>query len=644
MEWLPLPNKTNKTTPIVLLPKPTSTPLKPDTWQKSNITKNWLFKFGPLLVLGLVVLVWGLSLPAINPRHMDDLGLLRIFPLSIYAALAVLLISFGFMVYRLETHPSILMLYVIVLIFIIHGTPTLVYGTLRYSWAWKHIGIIDYIERFGTVDPNINVLNAYHNWPGFFTLNAFITQAAGLEDPLRIAMWAPVFFNLIDLGALLLIFTSFTKDKTLIWLAIFIYYLTSWVGQDYYSPQALNYFLHLVILGVALRWARLAVPPSPRKLKRWFRFNWVAIVIYKFLRRSNRGQLLTTDSPPLNRLTIVTIVILLGGTIASSHQITPFMTIMALAALVIFQRIKERSLPIIMIVLTFGWLMFGATAFMRHEVTEIITSFGQITENVDSNLRDTSEASPGQQLVSKMGRGLTLLTWGLAFLGGGRRFRWGYWDLSIALLAVAPFMILAGNSYGGEAIFRVYLFSLPFMAFFVAALLRPHPRLSASFLTFMITILICGTLLTGFLFAYFGKEQQYYFTPQEVEAGAFLQNIAKPNSLLIEGSRNYPSRFHNYEYFTYVAISREPDDSLMNVVNQPIKTLSRWMDNPDYTAAYLIITRSQKMEVDSLGEMPLGSLDKIEQALTRSPQFQVIFENQDAKIFTLADQIDNIKP
>lgn len=330
----------------------------------------------------------------------------------------MLLISFGFMVYRLETHPSILMLYVIVLIFIIHGTPTLVYGTLRYSWAWKHIGIIDYIERFGTVDPNINVLNAYHNWPGFFTLNAFITQAAGLEDPLRIAMWAPVFFNLIDLGALLLIFTSFTKDKTLIWLAIFIYYLTSWVGQDYYSPQALNYFLHLVILGVALRWARLAVPPSPRKLKRWFRFNWVAIVIYKFLRRSNRGQLLTTDSPPLNRLTIVTIVILLGGTIASSHQITPFMTIMALAALVIFQRIKERSLPIIMIVLTFGWLMFGATAFMRHEVTEIITSFGQITENVDSNLRDTSEASPGQQLVSKMGRGLTLLTWGLAFLGG----------------------------------------------------------------------------------------------------------------------------------------------------------------------------------------------------------------------------------
>ncbi|MCB0209646.1 MAG: hypothetical protein KDJ52_09965 [Anaerolineae bacterium] len=595
-------------------------------------------------MLGLVVLLWAFSLSSINPLRMDDLGLLRVFPYPVYAALALLLISFIFTVYRREPQTPILMLHIIVLIFMIHGTPTIVYGTLRYSWAWKHIGIIDYIERFGTVNPTINALNAYHNWPGFFTLNAFLTQAAGLEDPLVIAMWAPVFFNLIDLGALLLIFTSFTKDKTLIWLAILIYYLTSWVGQDYYSPQALNYFLHLIILGVALRWARLAKPPSPRRLKRWLRFKWAALLVYKFLRRSNQGQILTTDSPPLSRLTIITMVILLGGTIASSHQITPFMTIMALSALVMFQRIKQPLLPVIMVVLTAGWLMFGATAFMKDEVMDLVTSFGQITENVDSNLRDTSEASPGQQLVSKMGRGLTLLTWVLAFCGGFRRFRWGYWDLTIALLAVAPFMILAGNSYGGEAIFRVYLFSLPFMAFFVAALLRPHPRLTPSYLTVMATVLICGTLLTGFLFAYFGKEQQYYFTPQEVEAGKFLQNSAKPNSLLVEGSRNYPSRFHNYEFFTYVAISREPDDSLMNVVNKPITTLARWMNNPDYAATYLIITRSQKVEVDSLGEMPLGSLDKIEQALTRSAQFKIIFENEDAKIFTLADQVDEIKP
>ena len=48
-----------------------------------------------------------------------------------------------------------------------HGTPALLYGTLRYSWAWKHLGIIDYIHRHGSVDPSLKTLGVYHNWPGF---------------------------------------------------------------------------------------------------------------------------------------------------------------------------------------------------------------------------------------------------------------------------------------------------------------------------------------------------------------------------------------------------------------------------------------------------------------------------------------------
>jgi hypothetical protein len=60
------------------------------------------------------------------------------------------------------------------------------------------------------------------------------------------------------------------------------------------------------------------------------------------------------------------------------------------------------------------------------------------------------------------------------------------------------------------------------------------------------------------------------------------------------------------------------------------------MEDGRYTAAYLIITRSQKAEVEEEGFMPAGSVDKIERALMQSRRFKVILANHDATIFTLA--------
>src|SRR5207253_4125007 len=80
---------------------------------------------------------------------------------------------------------------------VVHGTPAIAYGTLRYSWAWKHIGIVDYIQRHGSVNPDIGFLDAYHNWPGFFALAALVTRLGGWHDAIGIATWAPVFFELL---------------------------------------------------------------------------------------------------------------------------------------------------------------------------------------------------------------------------------------------------------------------------------------------------------------------------------------------------------------------------------------------------------------------------------------------------------------
>ena len=96
----------------------------------------------------------------------------------------------------------------------------MLYGTLRYSWAYKHVGIVDYILRTGTVDPTIGVGGIYHNWPGFFAGSALLTSLAGSPDALRIATWAPLVFNLMNLVVLRYVFRGLTRNTRLIWLGL----------------------------------------------------------------------------------------------------------------------------------------------------------------------------------------------------------------------------------------------------------------------------------------------------------------------------------------------------------------------------------------------------------------------------------------
>jgi hypothetical protein len=60
------------------------------------------------------------------------------------------------------------------------------------------------------------------------------------------------------------------------------------------------------------------------------------------------------------------------------------------------------------------------------------------------------------------------------------------------------------------------------------------------------------------------------------------------------------------------------------------------MGDPSRNGAFVIITRSQKIEVSELGVMPPRSLDRIERSLRASPRFAAVFHNHDATVFALA--------
>ena len=594
--------------------------------------------FGPLLLVICATSLWAASLGDVDPGRINDLGLVSVLPLIACVALATLIVSFCVAVHRQQVREKVLFLHVVALIGMIHGTPAVLYGTLRYSWAWKHLGIVDYIQRYGTVNPQIPVMSAYHNWPGFFILNALITDIAGFKTSLSFAAWAPMVFNLLWLGPLLLILNTRTDDRRLIWLSLWFFYLTNWVGQDYFAPQALAFFFYLVILGICLTWFGFVPPTSRAAIKRWLKFDWAVTLFHSIVARKSGSHTVDNTGPPFQRIGLMVIAVVLFMAITSSHQLTPFMTIAPITLLVIFQFCNARGLPILMIVLTATWIIYVAVAFLAGSIESVIRSVGQLLNNVDGNLIELGNASPGQRLVALIGRGLTASVWGLAFLGGIRRLRQGFWDVPFVLVAVAPFLLLAGNSYGGEMLFRVYLFSLPFMAFFVAAFLYPSAATGTSWRTLAMVVLLSGGLLTGFYFAHFGKDRQYYFTRNEVAASEYLIGVAPAGSLIIEGSQNYPSRFQNYERYSYRTLANEEQETRTKLIENPVAFILPRMEYRQYTASYLIITRSQKATIDMVGVMPPGSLDKIEQTLMQSPAFKVIYANKDATIFTVSDR------
>jgi hypothetical protein len=223
----------------------------------------------------------------------------------------------------------------------------------------------------------------------------------------------------------------------------------------------------------------------------------------------------------------------------------------------------------------------------------------------------------------------------LAVLGLLRRLKRGQWDAAAIVLMASPLVILAGGNYDGEALFRVFLFALPFAALFVAPLLYPSPDSGRGWFTTIVAIGISAVVLAGFLFAYYGKEAWSYFSTGEVRAAEIAYDNAPRRTLLVEGTRDYPNQFQFAEDITYVALASEPTASVNRVLERPVAKLAEWLGDARYKRAYVIITRAQKEQVDALGPLPRGSLARIEDALLTSPRFETVYHDQDASVFRL---------
>jgi hypothetical protein len=572
-----------------------------------------------LVEIGAVLVLWGLALRTVQPTKMTDLGLVSVLPWTWFAALFVPAASFVRVLRRDDSPLWLLAGYPLGLTALFYATPAILYELPRYSWAWKHVGIVDFIQRTGRVNPHIDTLSVYHNWPGFFAFNAMLTDLTGLHSPLSYAAWAEVFFNVLTVASVMLLLRCLVTEVRSVVVGGWLFALGNWVGQGYWSPQGMNYLWYLLVIAILVRWF-----PAQQMLE--------ASV------DPPRGGLdppVPPTTSPGQRAGLMAVVLLLLGCIVSTHQLTPFATVLTLATLVVFRRTDARALPLLTAVMMAAWLLYVAAPFTYSNMNGIVDAIGAVDRNVHGTLIGYGNVSPGLKAVSLTARGLTLALCALAGLGFLASLRRGRPNWTAVMLAAVPVILIAFSPYGSEILFRAYLFALPGLVFFAALLLWP-PGVVATWRRSLVFGLVSIGLMVGFGFAQYGNDRRYHFTEAEAAAADYIYDRAPLNSLLVEGSRNYPAQFENYDSFTYVPIDLEEPPERERIVNAPVRVLSEWMGDKRYNAAYVIITRSQEVETASTGGLPGGGLARVEKRLRNSPKFTRTYHNKDASVFVLA--------
>jgi hypothetical protein len=591
-----------------------------------------------LFSLGASIALWGLSVSMIRAGSLGDYGLLPAFPLSFFAALILLVVSFVIVLCSPRPSQVLLAGHVLALILFLHGTMPLIFSEPFYPWVYKHFGVVDYIDVHGRLDGSVDI---YQNWPAFFTLGAWFSRVAGTRGPLQFVAWAPLFFNICNMLQLRYLFGSLSRDVRSIWIAIFVFFAGNWVAQDYFSPQAFAFTLSLGLCGILLRW--LTVATDKARMARWLAY--AAAFVTRFGRR-RRVASDPDDEPAGNqrvgRRAARNIAVLLFAVIVASHQLTPYMLIAGLTVLTVLGVVRPRSLVLLFAAMALGYLL-PRLEFVQMNYG-LLTGAGDPLHNSHNASIAFNQGDPGRLFSARASRLLSVAVCALGLVGTIRRFRAGYKNLGVVVLAATPVLIILGDSYGGEVIYRVYLFSLPWLALLSAFALRPV-RLdwmsSRNVVRLTLPLLL---LIALFLPSYFGMAATNEVRPGEVAASYYFYRNAPPHSLLMLASPQFPIRVtSDYDQFqlsigesdpNLLAVKRSLRHRMFGARDVPViaEVMQSYGNN---RSAFLVVNHNGKIYSDVFDLLPRGSLDRLELALSRSGRFHVWYRNDDATIYQL---------
>ncbi|MFF3487027.1 polysaccharide biosynthesis C-terminal domain-containing protein [Streptomyces sp. NPDC002701] len=588
-------------------------------WRRLRPTRLGVL-LGSLLTAALV-LYW-VPVSGLGERdldRMDGLGLVSVLPTPTLVGAGLLVTVFASLLWLGREHKALLMVTLLATVVSLHALPAVIETEPRFATAWQHLGFIDYIDRTGSAVPD---LDARWSWPGFFAAAAFFAEACGVDDLTEVIRWWPTAMQLLYLAPLFLLVRHMRASWRARWTGIWIFVLSGWVGQDYFSPQGFTYLLYLVFVAILLVWFR-----APRVL-------WT---------KARPGEL--EVEPTDRRQRAVLLMVLIGLFVATvpAHQLTPFVMLGVLTVLVLVGRSELRGLPILFAVVVCAWIGFLAEPYWSGHFDELFGGVGGVGGNVSSSVSGRiGEGSSSHKLVLYARVALAGGVLALACWGYWRRRDHKYRERSLLVLAFVPFLGFGMQSYGGEMALRVFMFALPGAALLAGLALFPRTGVTAKerdqdrvSLAPLAALMAGLVLMGGFLVARWGNEPFERIRPGEVAAMEYVYAHDEPTARLLWLSDDtvnnvtpaMPWGRQDMEKVEYVPTLAPADPVL---VSSLVKSLKDAGPN-----SYLIVNRSQVTYL----QLDIGYSRTWDQRLIRNldarQELRKVFVNDDATIYTL---------
>ena len=557
-----------------------------------------------------------LAATSLRVTAMSNFGLIDIFPVTYYLGLALTALLFLREIFNPLPRRPLLVAHTAVLLVFLETITPLTYEIPRYAWTYKHIGVVRLIlERHAIV----RGADIYNNWSGLFGLAAAFSRLSGIR-PEAFAAWAEPFFGGLSALAVGYFARSFFDDERVVFGAVWIFVATCWVGQMYFAPQPLAFILSLLIVSLATRHlcggrpllgARRRIV-SPETLPAVTDMGWLL-----------RGPSAALDI--FNRYRVFLMIVVLYLAVSSTHQLTPFIVIGAIAVLIIVGGLRPVFLPVLMFSVTQGWF-YTARDFMK--LFPSLTGSHGVAANATSALNLEFE-SHQSHLVALSARTLSVAVWGLAALGALVALKRRRIDLRLPLLMMLPFPMLVVSDYGGEAIYRVFLFSAPPAATLIAYLIfvGPPSILRKGFVT-----AICLGLLSLFVVAYFGREQTNRSDPAELDLYRHVTETMPRGSVIVFLTRSSPSRF-TANYGDYISgpidlvLLDIPGVSFSTLDPDGARELSKAVLNYPGRRVFLIASDAQKASIETYGTIGARQYDDLVATFRQSGVYRTVYTN-----------------
>lgn len=576
-----------------------------------------LWSWGGYLVVLLAAGLWVAAIRRTDLSTVSGYGLVATADWTYPAALVVTLGGAVVELAAPRVRPALMAAYVVLLVLILHATVPLLAQEPEYDWTYKHVGVIQFIEQAGQLTDKNDI---YQQWPAFFAGAAQLSAVTGVQ-PMDLAEWEPVFTNLAYCLLLLAIFRTLTTSGRLPILAVLVSQCANWTGQ-YLSPQDFAYILTLGILLAVLTFLAVAERPAAGRtgpLAARVRSRW---------RACSAAVAPTTDRR--TRWGVLVGIHAIFAVLTAAHQLSPYLLVLDLAVLGSVGLIRPRYLA-----LTLGCI---AVAYLLPRLPFIASSYGLVSganpvANGAGNVH--SWGSPEQAFSARAVRALAFGMWGSALLGVLLLRRSAERIGLAGLLTFAPFSVLLLQNYGGEAIYRVYLFSVPWAAFILASLLtrlRWRPVAWAAGVGALLTVM-AGATIQG----QHGQLVVDRVTRSEVAASEYFYRHAASGSTLLLAVGSYPIKF-TADYAAYNVSGGQPLLDGMPFLRhrlgeRDLPAVDAYARSQGRRPCYLVVSRGMADYTHYFGYLPDGSIEGLDRALARSPHWTPFYRGADTSIY-----------